>query len=309
MKVHVDLKDFHAVKPVVTIGTFDGIHLGHQKVISRLKEIAASLGGETVLFTFSPHPRIVLSPDEHNLRLLNTPDEKEGLLSEAGIGHLITYPFTKEFSRLTYSEFVESVLVRQMRTFCLVIGYDHKFGKNREGGYEFLNRCADKYGFRLEKLDALMEGGQHVSSSRIRDALQRGEVFRANQMLGYEYTLRGMVVMGQKLGRSMGFPTANIEASDKNKLIPAYGVYAVRVEVNGKLLKGMMNIGTRPTFNNNADHRSIEVFIFGFSEDIYGLNVTLRFVDKIRDELKFPDVSALVEQLKSDRITAEKMLQ
>ncbi len=308
MIVHVDLNHFQAKKPVVTIGTFDGVHLGHQKVIGRLKEIAASVDGETVIFTFSPHPRFIVSPEETKLRLLTTPGEKLQLLEKAGINHLVNYPFTREFSQLSYAEFVETILVGRIKTYCLVIGYDHKFGKNREGGFDFLNGCAEKFGFRLEKLDALVEDNIHISSSRIRSALQEGDIIRANQMLGYEYTLSGKVVMGRRLGTTIGFPTANIESSDVYKLIPAHGVYAVRVIAGGELYKGMMNIGTRPTFNQNADQRSIEVNIFGFSGDLYGEIVTLRFVGKIRDELKFAGTEALVEQLKSDRVTAEKIL-
>ena len=309
MIVHTDLNHFRAVRPVVTLGTFDGVHLGHQKVIGRLKEIASTFGGETVLFTFFPHPRLVVTSGETNLRLLNTPDEKRQLLEKAGIHHLISYPFTYEFSQLSYAEFVRTILVNTMKTYCLVIGYDHKFGKNREGDYEFLNECAGKYGFRLEKLDALLDENVHISSSRIRNALLEGDIIRANQMLGYEYPISGKVVMGRRLGRTIGFPTANIESSDVHKLIPAYGVYAVRIEVGGRLFGGMMNIGTRPTFNHNADQRSIEVNIFGFSGEIYGEEMTLRFVGKIRDEKKFSGSEALVEQLKSDRVTAEKMLE
>lgn len=308
MRVHTDLKDFKANNPVVTTGTFDGVHLGHQKVITRLKEIASKLGGETVLFTFSPHPRLVVSKTEMNLRLLNTLPEKKQLLSKAGIDHLITYPFTRKFSQLSYADFVEKILVDKINTSCLVVGYDHKFGKNREGDFDYLTRCAEKYNFRLEKLDALSSDDILISSSRIRDALQKGEISKANQMLGYEFLLHGKVVEGKRLGRKIGFPTANIEASDIHKLIPGYGVYAVRIETGGKLFNGMMNIGTRPTFNHNADQRSIEVNIFNFDKDIYGKTVTLYFVDRIREEKKFSGPLELIEQLKSDRITAISIL-
>lgn len=308
MKLHTDLKSFKAQKPVVTIGTFDGVHLGHQKVIDRLKRIAKDRNGETVIFTFYPHPRLVTSPNETNLRLLTTLKEKTELFEKFGIDHLVIYPFNKEFSDLTYKEFVKNILVDKMQTHCLVVGYDHKFGKNREGGFEYLKQCADQYNFEIEKLDALSVDEENVSSTKIRKALQSGDIPLAKQYLGYNFTLHGTVVSGIQLGRKLGFPTANIETSDKHKIIPGYGVYAVQIIVNGKLYKGMLNIGTRPTFNNNADNRSIEVNIFDFSENIYKQEVTLVFIDKIREEQKFDGIEMLVEQLKMDKITALEIL-
>ncbi len=308
MKVHTNLKKFKATNPVVTIGTFDGVHLGHQKVISRLKEFAEKHNGESVIFTFYPHPRLVTSANETTLRLLTTLEEKKNLFEKYGIDHLMIYPFSKEFSELTYSEFVEQILVDKMHTHCLVVGYDHRFGKNREGGFEYLKKCATKFNFKLEKLDALSVNEENVSSTKIREALQSGDIKKANHYLGYEFTLHGTVVSGKQLGRKLGFPTANIESSDKHKIIPGYGVYAVNVFVNGDQLKGMLNIGTRPTFNKNADNRSIEVNIFDFSEDIYGKEITLIFVDKIRNEQKFDGIEMLVEQLKKDKSAALKIL-
>lgn len=293
---------------MVTIGTFDGLHLGHQKVLARLIDFAASHGGESVVFTFYPHPRLVTAPHETNLRLLTTLEEKKELFARSGIDHLIVFPFTKEFSQLTYSEFVEQILVKKMRTHCLVVGYDHRFGKNREGGFEYLQNCADKFGFEIEKLEVLLVDEAHVSSTRIREALEKGDVALANKFLGYRFTLHGFVVEGQRVGRKLGFPTANIEASDPHKLIPGYGVYAVEVMISGKNYGGMLNIGSRPTFNKNADNRSIEVHIFDFSGDLYNKEITLIFVGKIRDEQKFSGVEALTEQLKEDKITALKIL-
>jgi riboflavin kinase/FMN adenylyltransferase len=308
VKVYTDLNDFNVRKPVVTIGTFDGVHLGHQKVISQLKNFASQHDGETVIFTFHTHPRLVTSPGETNLRLLTTLNEKIALLEKYGIDHLIIYTFNREFSQLTYNEFVEKILVNKLKTHCLVIGYDHKFGKNREGGFEYLKQCAEKHQFFIERLDALEVEEESVSSTKIRNALQAGEIEKANQFLGYEFTLHGTVVQGKQLGRTMGFPTANIEASDKNKIIPGYGVYAVKVSVNGGKYNGMLNIGTRPTFNNNADNRSIEVNIFDFDEDVYGKAVTLEFLGKIRDEQKFEGISELARQLARDRDTAQQIL-
>jgi len=293
---------------VVTIGTFDGVHLGHQKVILRLQEFAKKHDGETVIFTFHTHPRVITSPNENNLRLLTTLDEKIKLFEKYGIDHLIIYTFDKSFSELSYSEFVEKLLVEKIGTHCLVVGYDHKFGKNREGGFDYLKKCAEKFKFEIERLDALLVEEDSVSSTKIRNALQNGEIEKANHYLGYQFTLHGTVVEGKQLGRKLGFPTANIETSDKNKIIPGYGVYAVKVELNGADYNGMLNIGTRPTFNNNADNRSIEVNIFDFEGDIYGKEITLAFVGKIRDEQKFDNIEMLVYQLEKDKIEALKIM-
>ena len=309
MKIHHSLDNFDARSPVVTIGTFDGLHKGHQVILKRLKNLATKINGETVVFTFYPHPRVVTSPNEDSLRLLTTKDEKTELFRKYGIDHLIIYPFDKAFASLTYTEFVEDILVKKIGTKCLVVGYDHKFGKNREGGFEYLKKCAEKYNLSIEKMDALSTGeGENISSTKIRAALQEGDIKTANHYFGHEFTLHGTVVKGKQLGRKMGFPTANIESSDKHKIIPGYGVYAVKVEFDGKTFNGMLNIGTRPTFNKNADNRSIEVNIFNFSGDIYGKKLTLCFVDKIRDEKKFPGIESLVEQLKKDRESALKIL-
>lgn len=304
MKLHTNLEQFKARKPVVTIGTFDGVHLGHQKVILRLQEFAKQHDGETIIFTFHTHPRLITSPNENNLRLLTTLNEKIKLFEKYGIDHLIIYTFDKSFSELSYSEFVEKLLVEKIGTHCLVVGYDHKFGKNREGGFDYLKKCAEKFKFEIERLDALLVEEDSVSSTKIRNALQNGEIEKANHYLGYQFTLHGTVVEGKQLGRKLGFPTANIEASDKNKIIPGYGVYAVKVELNGAEYNGMLNIGTRPTFNNNADNRSIEVNIFDFEGDIYGKEITLKFIGKIRDEKKFETVEMLVYQLEKDKIEA-----
>jgi riboflavin kinase/FMN adenylyltransferase len=308
VKLYTNLDQFDARKPVVTIGTFDGVHLGHQKVIVRLQEFAKQHDGETVIFTFHTHPRLVTSPNENTLRLLTTLNEKIKLFEKYGIDHLIIYTFDKNFSELTYSEFVEKILVEKIKTHCLVVGYDHKFGKNREGGFDYLKKCAEKHKFEIERLDALLIDEDSVSSTKIRNALQNGEIEKANHYLGYQFTLHGAVVEGKQLGRKLGFPTANIEASDKFKIIPGYGVYAVKVELNGNDYNGMLNIGTRPTFNNNADNRSIEVNIFDFEGDIYGKEITLQFIGKIRDEQKFDNIEMLVNQLEKDKIEALKIM-
>ena len=302
MKIHRDLTNFRAVNPVLTIGTFDGVHLGHRKIIERLNKLAEKIGGESVIFTFDPHPRKVVAPNETNLRILTTLDEKIQLFEKSGIDHLIIFPFTPEFAELTYQQFVEQVLVGQIHTKYLVVGYDHKFGKDRQGGFEFLRKCADRLGFQIEKLDVLLMNESNISSTKIREAVQNGNFDTANSFLGYTFALHGTVVEGQKLGRKIQFPTANVEASDPDKIIPGYGVYAVDAVVQNKTYHGMLNIGSRPTVNNNADHRSIEVHLFDFESDIYGEKIELLFYKKLREEQKFGSIDALKDQLAQDKL-------
>jgi riboflavin kinase/FMN adenylyltransferase len=301
VKIHRDLNSFRAKNPVLTIGTFDGVHLGHRKIISRLHDLSKSLKGESVIFTFDPHPRKVVAPSETNLRILTTLDEKIELFEQSGIDHLIIYPFTPEFAKLTYEQFVEQILVEQIHTRYLVVGYDHKFGKNRQGDFEFLKRCAEHHEFQIEKLDVLLMNESNVSSTKIREAIQHGDFETANAFLGYPFTLHGRVVEGQKLGRKIQFPTANVEASDPDKIIPGYGVYAVKVKIGEELHLGMLNIGSRPTVNHNADHRSIEVHILDFDADIYGATIELQFFSKLREEQKFSSIEALKYQLSMDK--------
>lgn len=303
MRVYRDVRQFNVTKPVLTVGSFDGVHLGHRKVINRLNEIASERNGESVIFTFAPHPRLVLNPTEDSLRLLTTLDEKISLLEEAGVQHLIIYPFTKSFADLSYTDFVREILVEKLQVESLVVGYDHKFGKDRKGDFEMLKSLALAFKFNLEKLDVLLSDNVNVSSTKIRKALQEGNLAKANRYLGYTFSLHGTVVEGQKLGRRIQFPTANIEASDIHKIIPGYGVYAVLVKIEEKYYQGMLNIGTRPTINKNADHRSIEVHIFNFDQDIYGKQVEIKFVTKIREEQKFASVDELKGQLERDKTT------
>lgn len=301
MKIHRDLNSFSAKNPVLTIGTFDGVHLGHRKIISRLQNLAETVNGESVIFTFDPHPRKVVSPNETNLRLLTTLNEKIALFGQSGIDHLIIYPFTPEFSALTYEEFVEQILIEKIHTHYLVVGYDHKFGKNRQGDFEFLKKCAERLNFQVEKLDVLLMNESNVSSTKIREAIQQGDFETANSFLGYPFTLHGTVVEGMQLGRKIQFPTANIEASDSDKIIPGFGVYAVTATISNQTYLGMLNIGNRPTVNNNADQRSIEVHIFDFESNIYGEQIELMFFHKLREEQKFASVEALKEQLAKDK--------
>ncbi|WP_299582503.1 bifunctional riboflavin kinase/FAD synthetase [uncultured Sunxiuqinia sp.] len=305
MKVYRDVSQFNVAKPVLTVGSFDGVHLGHRKVIKHLNEIASQQGGESVIFTFAPHPRLVLKKDPGSLRLLTTLEEKIELLEQAGVDHLIIYPFTQTFSELSYTDFVRILLVNQLQIDSLVVGYDHKFGKDRKGDFDMLQSLSLAFQFKLEKLDVLISDNANISSTKIRKALQEGDITKANRYLGYPFSLHGTVVEGQKLGRKIQFPTANIEASDPHKIIPGYGVYAVLVNLNGVTHRGMLNIGTRPTINKNADHRSIEVHIFDFDKDVYGQQLELKFIKKIREEQKFGSIEGLRSQLEEDKASIQ----
>jgi riboflavin kinase/FMN adenylyltransferase len=308
VQIHYDLNLFKAMNPVVTIGTFDGVHMGHREVISELKRLSSSLRGESVVFTFEPHPRIVIAPQEDSLRLLSTKNEKIHLMEEIGLDHLVIYPFTEAFSKLSYNEFVTTILVGQMKISSLVVGYDHRFGQGRKGDFNSLEMLSKLLNFKVEQLSQLLVDNKVVSSTKIRSALEVGNIITANHLLGYHYTLSGSVIKGEQLGRKIGFPTANIDTFDPNKLVPGDGVYAVIVETDGKRYKGMMNIGVRPTVNHNADHRSIEVHIFDFNEDIYDRSITLFFVGKIREEQKFQGIDQLKAQLMLDQNSALAIL-
>ncbi len=302
-------KNFKAKNPVVTIGTFDGVHLGHRKVIEQLNEIAKATNGESVLFTFYPHPRLVVSKNPSNLRLLTTLDEKKDVLTQTGIDNLVVYPFTKEVASLEYEDFVKKILIEKLNIKTLVVGHDHRFGKDRKGTFENIVELSKKYGFDVIRIDAFLVGEVDVSSTKIRNAFQAGKIEVANKYLGYRYSLTGEVTEGNRIGRSIHFPTANVVASDPNKLIPLEGVYAVMVEQNGNRYKGMLNIGNRPTVNRNADHRTIEVHIFDFNKDIYKQQITIEFVKRIRDEKKFDSLEALKVQLNLDKETSRNLLQ
>ncbi|MDQ3108635.1 MAG: bifunctional riboflavin kinase/FAD synthetase [Bacteroidota bacterium] len=306
MKVYNNISAFIPVKnAVVTTGTFDGVHLGHQQIIRRLIDAAAKTGGETVLLTFFPHPRMVLFPDYKPL-LLSTPEEKAALLEKAGIDHLIVHPFNREFSMLSSEAFISEILVNSLHTKKLVIGYDHHFGKNREGSFDHLKEFGPIYGFDVEEIPAQEVEHTKVSSTRIRQALTNGDVETANSFLGYSYTISGTVVKGRMIGRSIDFPTANLYLHDPYKLIPADGVYAVYVKRGEDRLKGMLNIGMRPTVDGKA--RTIEVNILDFDADLYGETLTLEFVKRLRDEIKFDGIESLKQQLFKDREQTREIL-
>jgi len=303
MKVHTDLNNFSALNPVVTIGTFDGVHLGHKKVIKRLQELAKNVNGETVIFTFYPHPRLVLKNHHNELRLINTLEEKKLLLEAAGVDHLVIYPFTKEFSKLSYTDFVEKILVGQIGMKSLVVGYDHKFGHKRKGTYEDLKVYADKLNFNIEQLEVLNVDTIDISSTKIRHALAEGDIQTTNKYLGHRYFIKGIVVDGKKIGHEIGFPTANIDPQESYKLVPKDGVYAVKVDIDDVMYTGMLNIGFRPTVNHQMDNRSIEVNIFDFDQNIYYKNISIYFYKRIRNEQMFKGIDALKEQLVKDKET------
>jgi riboflavin kinase / FMN adenylyltransferase len=307
LKINNDIDLFEAVNPVITIGTFDGVHLGHRKVIAQLNEIAATVGGESVVFTFYPHPRLVVSANESNLRLLSTFDEKANLLELAGVDHLVVYPFTIDFAELTYDQFIKDILIKKLHLNTLVLGHDHRLGKNREGTFNNIISLTRQLSFKVEKIDTFLIDNIDISSSKIRVALQKGEIEKANSFLGYSYSLQGVVTEGNKIGRSIGFPTANLVSGDHFKLIPAEGVYAVSVQCEGEMFKGMLNIGFRPTLEINADHRTIEVNIFNFDRDIYQKEITVYFHRRIRSEQKFGSIEELKNQLIIDRDNIEKL--
>lgn len=291
---------------VVTSGTFDGVHRGHQTILARLTEIARSSGGESVLITYWPHPRTVLSNDSMDLKLLTTLDEKIELLEQAGVDHLIVIPFTRAFSELSSAEYIRQVLIDKIGTRKLVIGYDHRFGRDREGGFDYIQAHQSEYGFDVEEIPRQDIEAVGVSSSRIRAALEAGNIDAANRLLGRPYSLSGTVVKGRQLGRTIGFPTANLQVDDPVKLIPANGVYAVDVLYAGQKFSGMLNIGYRPTVAGT--HQTIETYIFDFDKDIYGEHLTLQFRAFLRPEQKFDGLSALVNQLKQDETAARRLL-
>lgn len=300
MKVHYNIDEIPAIKnAIVSQGTFDGVHMAHKKIIERLKQIASIKNGETVIITFEPHPRIVLLPLDHGLQLLSTLNEKINLLEKAGVDHLIILPFTKEFSRLSSEQFIRNILVNKIKTNTLVIGYDHRFGKNREGSFEHLKNSASLYEFEVEEIPEQDIDDIAVSSTKIRQALLNNDIQTAQKYLGNSYSLEGKVIKGKQLGRTIGYPTANIEVENSYKLIPQDGVYSVWVWYNKARFGGMLNIGNNPTIKDKG--RSIEVNIFDFEKEIYTENLKIEFVSKLRNEEKFDGLNALKNQLHIDK--------
>ncbi|HMG91433.1 MAG TPA: bifunctional riboflavin kinase/FAD synthetase [Chryseolinea sp.] len=307
MKIYHGIEDFTRLHyAVVTSGTFDGVHVGHQKILSRLREAAARNDGETVVITFWPHPRLVLHPEDTSLKLLNTFEEKAELLKQQGIQHLVRIPFTREFSQLSSEEFITKIIVETIGTKKLIIGYDHHFGKNREGSFEQLKLNAPKYGFEVEEIPRQDVDHVGVSSTKIRKALEEGDIDTATHFLGNPYSITGRVVIGDKLGRILGYPTANLELDTAYKLVPADGIYAATVSYSHQLFKGMLYIGNRPTVQGMK--RNIEINIFDFDKDIYGESLTIYFHKLIRRDTRFNDLEELKNQLHLDKEAALKVL-
>jgi riboflavin kinase/FMN adenylyltransferase len=307
MKIYEGLDSFKRLDyGVVTSGTFDGVHVGHQAILQRVSDLSRSFGGNSVLLTFWPHPRFVLNNETNLLRLLNTIDEKESILEQYGIEYLIKIPFTREFAQTSSEDFIRNLLVQKIGTKRLVIGYNHRFGRNREGSFSGLVQNAHLYGFEVEEIPKHEVDHVGISSTIIRQALNEGDIDTANSYLGRPYMLSGSVVQGEKLGRKIGYPTANLDIPENYKLVPCDGTYAVWVLYQNIRYRGMMNIGMRPTVNGRS-HR-IEVHILEFDRDIYGENLTVNFIKRIRDEKKFDSIGSLKIQLDADRETVNKLL-
>ncbi|PWJ56722.1 riboflavin kinase/FMN adenylyltransferase [Dyadobacter jejuensis] len=307
MKIYNNLEVLQKLPgAVVTSGTFDGVHLGHQKILDRLKEISKQQGGESVVVTYWPHPRMVVSDMHDELLLLSTIEEKIALLEALGIDNLVIVPFTRSFSELSSLAFIQQILVEKIGTKKLVIGYDHRFGRNREGSFDFLKQNCSKFGFEVEEIPRQDIEDMAISSSRIRKALLTGQVGDAMELLGRAYSLTGTVVKGKQLGRNLGFPTANIQILETHKLIPANGVYVIRAIHRGTTYHGMLNIGTRPTVDGHQ--RTIEAHLFDFNTDIYGEELTVALLTYIRQEQKFDSLERLVEQINRDEVQAKKFL-
>ncbi len=286
--------------PVLTIGTFDGVHLGHAKIIERLRKKAIEVDGESIIITFDPHPRFVVAPNSTPIELLSTSQEKIKALQALHVDNVVIVPFTKAFSDISAEAYIRDFIVSNFHPHTIIIGYDHHFGKNRQGNYQLLESVKATYGFQLEEISVQEIEHIAVSSTKIRAALHIGDIKKANELAGKYYTLEGVVIHGEKRGRLIGFPTANVHVGDAHKLIPANGVYAVKAYLKETVYKAMLNIGVRPTVSS-SNHRSIEVNIIDFDQDIYDETLRIEFVDKLRDEIKFNGIDELIAQLTIDK--------
>ncbi len=302
LKVFDSIATFHSTRQtIITIGTFDGVHIGHRKIIDRVVHDASAKGLESVILTFFPHPRIVLHGGD-GIKLLNTLDEKKSLLEAAGLENLIIHPFDEAFANLTAREFVETVLVKKLNIAKIIIGHDHRFGKNRDAGIEDLIAFGKEFGFEVEQIPAQEIDAVSVSSTKIRNALFDGKMELANNYLGYNYFLTGTVIRGKQLGRTIGFPTANIKIAESYKLVPKNGIYVAQSMIDGQLVRGMLSIGTNPTVGGKD--LSIEIYYIGFEGDLYGKTLSIEMLHFIRDEEKFDSLDALKAAIAKDQAAA-----
>jgi len=308
MVIHNGCENLRLIAPVVTLGIFDGVHRGHRTLLSKLVARAKGSGGESVVITFSPHPRQVLGHDRNRLSLLTTLDEKTSLLEKEGIDHMIVLEFSKQFSKISACDFVKDILVDKIKTRHLLLGYNHHFGRKGEGNFKTIIQCSESFDFKVEQVQGLKTEEGAISSSIIREALSDGNLDIANRLLGYSYSLSGIVIAGRKIGRAIGFPTANIKVEDPEKLIPAKGVYAVEVIIDDLEFKGMLSIGTNPTVNTDSTATSIEVYIIDFDRDIYGQRIIVRLRKRLRDEIKFDGREALASQMELDKQITIRLL-
>ena len=313
MQIHRNLDQLPVFRnAVVTIGTFDGVHAGHRKIIEELTREARSVNGESVIITFHPHPRKVVSSTIPGVRLINTPEEKIALLEQLGVDHLVIVPFTDAFANQSAEAYIEHFLVKRFHPHTVIIGYDHRFGRERKGDYRLLELLAPGFHYRLKEIPKHLLDEIAISSTRIREALLEGQIEVADKLLGYEFFFSGTVVDGDKLGRKLGYPTANIQVPDEEKIIPGNGIYAVYASLlndhasGGHRMKGMMSIGFRPTVNGKK--RVIEVNLFDFNQDIYGCTLRIYLKKYLRKEIKFDSLDALVDQIGQDKIDSLKVL-
>jgi riboflavin kinase/FMN adenylyltransferase len=309
LKVFNDISQFQATNAVVTIGIFDGVHRGHIEILNRIKELAVSYSGESVVVTLWPHPRFVLQPENNELRLLASLDEKIELIDKQSINNLIILPFDIRLANITYDRFVSDYIVGRIRARHVVVGFNHHFGKDRKGTFENLQKSAREHGIQAERLDPVVINEVRVSSSGIRHMIEEGRISAANEALGYPYFLNGSVVEGNKLGKTLGYPTANIQLSEPLKMLPRNGVYAVLVRVKGKTYQGMLNLGIRPTITLPKHERTIEVNLFDFQDDIYHEPIKVAFLEWIRCEKKFDSLQELKEQIGVDKSEVLRILQ
>ena len=304
MKIIKDFTDYQSDKALaLSLGMFDGVHLGHLSIIRQLNQIAEKEQLESAILSFWPHPRKFLNPDD-DVKMLNTLEEKLDLLSKSGIQNVFLKTFDEEFRNLTGTDFCKKVLIDKLNAKHIIIGYDHTFGKNKSGDYHLLKRLSGEVGFEVDQLEAVKTNDLNISSTKIRHALEEGKIKEANKMLGYYYPLTGTVIHGKKIGRSIGYPTANLQVP-ANKLLPKKGAYIVEVWINHRFYKGMLSIGTNPTVDQKNQHLHTEVNILDFDEDIYGKEITVRFRDFLHDEIKFDGMDNLIKRLDEDKILTQ----